>query len=693
MNRLIRNMVVSVGKHNKNSVLQYIRYSFLVLTPVLLTGACAQTVQHFPISAVRIFIENALNGRLYDVLEAIYQATFGFAAVYLVFVLSFFIAASHMRYLEERICAAVSSTACYFAFLGPEVLSGEHSLLSYTSMANVFPALLIALLFTRLFLFTYGFTRRRVKNHSSAFMRSMMTVRPIAVCVLAAAIAEELINIIPDICNFNDLILRFLSRPFEKLGATYLGGLLVVVMESVLCMFGIHGGNVFDNLLTSETGAFAFSHGQIATKQFLDTYALLGGCGTAVCLLIAAFLFAGNPNKRKICRMAAWPMLFNINEILIFGYPVVLNPVYLVPFILVPAAAYSVAYLATLFGIVPQITNAAVQWTTPVLISGYQATGSILGSILQLVIIAMGVAIYAPFVRLEDRIAAENEDRLLRELTDLFRDYEQRSERFTLEGANPAVSAFAANLTEALTAAVAAGNIPLNYQPQIRSERIVAAEALLRFRYNGKSVYPPLVVALARRENLFDPLTRVIVRRALSDLQSIQRTNPEFKLAVNIPIDLLLDVTFRTWLLDMVGRSDITPYSFGVELTEDAKMSDSDAVSTVFAEMKALGIVVLMDDFSMGHTSITLLQKNYFDYIKIDGSLIRDLKNERSRSIVESVIRLGHELGFAVISECVETKEQHDMLLSMGCFEYQGYLYYRDMPLPELEALLSSVKE
>lgn len=185
----------------------------------------------------------------------------------------------------------------------------------------------------------------------------------------------------------------------------------------------------------------------------------------------------------------------------------------------------------------------------------------------------------------------------------------------------------------------------------------------------------------------------MIVRRALSDLQSIQRTNPEFKLAVNIPIDLLLDVTFRTWLLDMVGRSDITPYSFGVELTEDAKMSDSDAVSTVFAEMKALGIVVLMDDFSMGHTSITLLQKNYFDYIKIDGSLIRDLKNERSRSIVESVIRLGHELGFAVISECVETKEQHDMLLSMGCFEYQGYLYYRDMPLPELEALLSSVKE
>lgn len=339
MNRLIRNMVVSVGKHNENSVLQYIRYSFLVLTPVFLTGACAQTVQHFPIAAVRIFIENALNGRLYDVLEAIYQATFGFAAVYLVFVLSFFIAASHMRYLEGRICAAVSSTACYFAFLGPEVLSGKHSILSYTSMANVFPALLIALLFTRLFLFTYGFTRRRVGNHPSAFMRSMMTVRPIAVCVLAAAIAEELINIIPDICNFNDLILRLLSRPFEKLGATYLGGLLVVVMESVLCMFGIHGGNVFDNLLTSETGAFAFSHGQIATKQFLDTYALLGGCGTAVCLLIAAFLFAGNPNKRKVCRMAAWPMLFNINEILIFGYPVVLNPVYLVPFILVPAAA------------------------------------------------------------------------------------------------------------------------------------------------------------------------------------------------------------------------------------------------------------------------------------------------------------------------------------------------------------------
>ena len=97
-----------------------------------------------------------------------------------------------------------------------------------------------------------------------------------------------------------------------------------------------------------------------------------------------------------------------------------------------------------------------------------------------------------------------------------------------------------------------------------------------------------------------------------------------------------------------------------------------------------------MDDFSMGHTSISILQKNYFDYIKIDGNLIKQLSNERSQSIVSSIVHLGEELDFNVIAEYVETAEQRDMLLGMGCRIFQGYLYYKDMPGIELIELLQA---
>lgn len=92
----------------------------------------------------------------------------------------------------------------------------------------------------------------------------------------------------------------------------------------------------------------------------------------------------------------------------------------------------------------------------------------------------------------------------------------------------------------------------------------------------------------------------------------------------------------------------------------------------------------------MGHTSIAILQMNYFDYVKIDGSLIKDLNNDRSRSIVASITNLGKELKFEVIAEYVETKEQRDYLLDLDCHIFQGYLYYKDMPLSELENIVLS---
>lgn len=146
--------------------------------------------------------------------------------------------------------------------------------------------------------------------------------------------------------------------------------------------------------------------------------------------------------------------------------------------------------------------------------------------------------------------------------------------------------------------------------------------------------------------------------------------------------------SFHNWLIQKVIEANITNKTFGIEITEDANLSDSNDYLTVFSLIKESGIEISMDDFSMGHTSISFLQKNYFNFVKIDGNLVKNIDNERCRSIVESIVKLGNQLDFNVVAEYVETKEQKEILNDMGCYIYQGYLYYKDIETNELVELL-----
>ena len=97
------------------------------------------------------------------------------------------------------------------------------------------------------------------------------------------------------------------------------------------------------------------------------------------------------------------PGLFNINEVLLFGLPIVLNPLMLIPFLLTPVLLAAISYVAVATGLVPG-TNVATEWTTPILLNGYLSTGSLSGSALQLANLVVGVLIYAPFVLIANKI-------------------------------------------------------------------------------------------------------------------------------------------------------------------------------------------------------------------------------------------------------------------------------------------------
>lgn len=668
-----------------------IRRAFTFLIPVFIIGACALSIQCLPISSVRNFILTALNGKINEFLTAVYQATYGFAAIYLVMVLSYQYSRNLTKRMSLCVFSVISTIICYFASLGTKVLLEGQNLLEYTKMTNVFSALVITLMATKLFFIFYNLLNKNKTGYESTFILGMHSLFPTVFCVVIFTLITQIFRLIPNINNFNDLIIMLLNKPFEAIGATYWGGFFVMLMESVLWMFGVHGGNVYDSLLNSQTGVFSFTNGQIMNKPFVDTFVLMGGCGTSISLFLAILLFTSDHKKKKICKLSSLPIMFNINEIIVFGIPIVLNPIYIIPFILTPLISYSLAYLFTFIGLVPPIINPNVQWTTPVLISGFQATGSIMGAILQVVSIVIGVLIYMPFVKLDNRFLKVTTNNCINDLTKICKACEDNEKEYEINNNSIILHAFEDDLASKLYEDIVSKNINIRYQPQVKDGKIISAEALLRFKYDDSDyLYPPLIVNIAVKNNLFEMLSKAIIEKAIEALKQIQKINHNFKIAVNLKIELLMNNSFNDWLIEQVKKSKITPYTFGIEITEDAKLIKSINYSEIFANIKKAGIEILMDDFSMGHTSIAILQMNYFDYVKIDGSLIKDLNNDRSRSIVASITNLGKELKFEVIAEYVETKEQRDYLLDLDCHIFQGYLYYKDMPLSELENIVLS---
>ena len=120
-------------------------------------------------------------------------------------------------------------------------------------------------------------------------------------------------------------------------------------------------------------------------------------------------------------------------------------------------------------------------------------------------------------------------------------------------------------------------------------------------------------------------------------------------------------------------------------------VANSNIVVDKLSRLRQVGHTLLIDDFGMGHTSLLYLQSNYFNVVKLDGSLIKKmLGSTTNQKIISSIVQLGAELGVEIIAEYVETNTQKEKLLELGCKRYQGYLFSKPVPL---EAFISYLKE
>lgn len=219
--------------------------------------------------------------------------------------------------------------------------------------------------------------------------------------------------------TFTEVVYDVLQAPIQNLTDTLAGAILIMILMSVMWWCGIHGAaiimgimgplltaNALQNQAIIDSGKelVVGDNAKIVTIQFLDVFTKLGGTGITVGFIIATLIVARSAHLKQLGKLSLAPSLFNINEPVIFGMPIVFNPIMFVPFVIVPAIASFMVYFSILWGWVEPFNALQVPWTTPPVISGFLISGW-QGALLQLATIAMSVAIYLPFVRMQDQLS------------------------------------------------------------------------------------------------------------------------------------------------------------------------------------------------------------------------------------------------------------------------------------------------
>ena len=658
-----------------------------MVLPVLFIGSFAVLLVYFPLASYQKFISSFAGGAIQHLLFMIHLSTLGLLPVYMTAAinLSYTSSTQEGQKLISKISSLLSALTAFFILSG--VFSTGFNIYQLSSQ-GLFSALIAGVFASILFKTYENLFRKKssffIESADTIFNASIQEMLPYLCVVLTFLIINSLITLVFGVSGIQELFIKAVSHIFSKMQRSYFTGFLFIFITSILWCFGIHGNKVLDSVASN----FNILPEQIMSKTFIDTFAFMGGSGTILALVIAIFLFAKTSNLKKLAKMAATPVLFNIGELMMFGFPVICNPYLLIPFILVPEACYSFAYLLSMVNFLPAVEN-EVNWTTPVFLNGYLATGSVKAIIVQLLNIVLAVEIYAPFLIIYERKYMRKLSNSLDSLIKILKHSEETTEPVVLTECEGNEGRLAKHLANDLEENISYGfsekpslernSLMMKYQPQFdNNEKCIGAESLLRWNHEKYGIiYPPLVVHLAKESGRLYELETAIITKSVQDSVVMREVfGNSFKLSVNITVSTLNDTRLLPFLTDLSKRFPFKSGSVCIEITEETALETTKETSELINKIKALGFTFALDDFSMGHTSLQYLQYNKFDMVKLDGNLVRSiLENERTKEIINSIVYLSHSLGFKVIAEFVETREQRDALESIGVNLYQGYLY------------------
>ena len=250
-----------------------------------------------------------------------------------------------------------------------------------------------------------------------------------------------------------------------------------------------------------------------------------------------------------------------------------------------------------------------------------------------------------------------------------------------------------AGLARGLPGAPGRGELHLAYQPIVDTVdgRLTGVEALLRWTHPSRgSVSPTVFIPFAEQSGQIIALGQWVLEQSWRDRESWQRhRDEEIGMSVNVSAHQFMAAGFASAVASVLDAGTTDPRLLTLEVTESVFVYDGERALIVLDQLKAIGVKLALDDFGTGYSSLSYLKTLPTDTIKIDQSFITNLGADPAGQIIlTAIIQLAHGLGMTVVSEGVETAEQHQQLSALGSDSCQGFYFAHPMPAPSLDYLI-----
>lgn len=418
MEFLERILLPIADKLNNNRYLTALRDGFMVALPLIIFGSIFVVIANFP------FLDRLLSEDAY----AAYQNALGPASSATLSVMGLFVIVGIGYKLTEHyglqaIYGGVVSVAA-FLILNPQELDGVTGVIptfilgAQGMFLGIFTAFFAAELYR--YFVKKNWTIKMPAGVPDSVSRSFSALIPITLTLSVFLIVRILFSF-TSYETVQNFIYTIIQQPLTKLGSGLAATIVAVLLIQVFWFFGLHGqiiiNSVFDPIwyALNDENLQAFQAGtelpNVVTKQFIDTFLVgMGGSGMTLAVVVLIFLIGRSRQVKELGKLGGPSGIFNVNEPIIFGLPIIMNPLVLIPWLLAPVVVTIITYIAMSTGLVPKPAGIIVPWTTPIGLSGFLATGNAWqGAVLQIFNLLVVMGIWWPFLKILDKSYYEKE--------------------------------------------------------------------------------------------------------------------------------------------------------------------------------------------------------------------------------------------------------------------------------------------
>lgn len=325
---------------------------------------------------------------------------------------------------KKNIMAVISVTLVYLMMSAPLINGGNQQIsFEWLGSNGIITAIITGTTFSALYHFTNEHQKqiKSFKELPESIKGVFDSIFPSFMVLFCGSLTTSIVNIFTN-KSISEMIYVILQIPLQNVSDSLVGVIVISLVISIFWFFGIHGnvmiGGVITPILLSNSmsnqeligkGGLTVNNGaHIVTYQFLNQFITMSGSGITIGLIFIMMFFTKKSAGKQLGKLSLIPSVFNINETVVFGVPLILNPYMFIPFVLVPLVSTIALYFFIYFGLIPPFNGVILPWITPPIVSGF-LLGNIKYVLFQIAQIIFSMVIYYPFYKKYESIDFEKE--------------------------------------------------------------------------------------------------------------------------------------------------------------------------------------------------------------------------------------------------------------------------------------------